>query len=204
MVCRGCDELLHYGKDPGEHRLGQQFRRELAAGDLGCDHFVSVGAREAGREQALPDLPLLERVEFDRQCVLHVVAARDTGDAEALAKERPRRMLNEPDEVVEFEQGFRFVRQRRGQERRRVDLAVRECPRTLQRDPVEAPCSPCHQRAWIEVPQRRTAAAGVRPRPVRVPSRQGTGRFDRRRRVVRPGGRPVDAAGSSARPGRRR
>ena len=62
-------------------------------------------------------------------------------------------MLHEPDELVELDHRPLLGRQRPGEERRRADLAARQGPRTVERDPIEAPRPLGHQRARVEVAQ---------------------------------------------------
>src|SRR5881275_2234027 len=84
---------------------------------------------------------------------MKVVVAHGATDAEPLAKERPHRVLQEPDELVELDCRFFLARQRAGEERQRAELAARQGSRTVERDPVEAPSSLGRQRTFFEVAQ---------------------------------------------------
>ena len=119
------------------HGLG----RERTDGQLGFDRGVDRIAGQEPLDQALPDAPLLERVELDRDRFGEGVVSFPHVDAQALAQELAHRVLDEPHDVVErhdVEVG-RLGRERRGEERRRRHARTGQSPGTGQVHPVEAP-----------------------------------------------------------------
>src|SRR5205085_1989600 len=110
-------------------------------------------AGEHALEQALPDAPLLERVELDRHRVLDLVEILTDADPESVAQERPGGVLDEPDEAVQLDDRFASRRERRRQERSRRRAMTAERPRAGQRLGIEPPRPPPNKHAGREVPR---------------------------------------------------
>jgi hypothetical protein len=103
-------------------------------------------------EQAVADLPDLQRVEGDRDRVAQLVGFERGGDVEAAAQERPHRVHEERDELVDRHVLDRARGQVAGDQRRHRPAYACGRPRPRERRGVEA-----------ERPLRGTTQLGDRP-----------------------------------------
>ena len=87
-----------------DHALAEGQRRQHAARLLGPHGVLRVDTDQAGREQPVADGPRAQPVELDRHGIVEVVVDVVDADAEAPAQERPCRVLDERDEVVEVDE----------------------------------------------------------------------------------------------------
>ena len=126
-------------------------------------------AGESGVEQPLADAPLLERVQLDRQLVAGILGPLADADAEALAQERPDRMLDEAHQQVDLDRVDGGVGQRAREEKGRRHAVAGQGAGAVEGDRVEAPRPVGDQRTDREVAGVEGLERMVRRRRARGP-----------------------------------